>query len=167
MINQIAVHDPTGSSEWTNWTSLYDAYKVVKFTMKFFPTNNINATVAAESSPPTLYGPLYLIWDFDSSTGPGSVTLCLNYGSLHVKSLYRNWSYTVQNPQVATDPATLATAATIWDPQHGVVLDMAQAGNYARGIVAWVCDSMFVGGASNVNMGELFIERKILLLGRR
>jgi len=167
VVNSLPVHNPTASSEWSSMSGLFDLYKVLRFTLAFKPSTNINPIVAAASIPASTYGPLYMIYDPDSVGPPASVAATLNYRTLKVFNFFRPFTYTVHRPQITTIGTSATTAAVVFDQRNGVLLDIASASSYNRGVVSWYCDNMDVGSGMGVNMGDLILEWDIVFFGRR
>lgn len=87
--------DPSSTNDWSNFSALYDSYRVFALKIKFVPLypNNLSAT--------TTYMPLYWCVDQDNvdNTGITSVGNIVQYENLKVKNMYKPWKIYIKCPK--------------------------------------------------------------------
>lgn len=99
-----ATNNPSGASDWSSISALFDAYKVAAMKIKYIPS------LPNDTSVTTGYAPFYMIADADSSTTPlASTTDAIQYENMQVKNMYRPWSFYYKFPK----RTAVATGATV------------------------------------------------------
>lgn len=80
---------PTGFSDWTNISALFDSYRICASKVKFIPA------LPNDSSSSVTFAPMYVIADNDSGTNPLTTTVsdAIQYENCKIKNMFRPWTY--------------------------------------------------------------------------
>lgn len=160
MSQQIATMDPTLCTEWTSVSALYDQYKVTCVKIQYYP-NFIDSAVPVNSGL-GIFKPLYVVYDADSTTGPTTTDIALQYGTCKVKNMYRPWKYVIR-PRVQTDNSVNNAGMALTFSRNGPILDVASAAYYQKGIIAWYG----TGYPVSSQFGHIIVDYYVKFFGRR
>ncbi len=104
-------NDPNSYSlnDWTNLIALWHEYRVLGFTVKFFPNNRYSKTT-------TVTAPLIVCVDRQTSGTLSTYQGAMNHSSAMVKSIEDPWTMTakMQNAEEAQFKSTASTSANTW-----------------------------------------------------
>lgn len=91
------LRDPSGANDWSNYTSLYDFYRVCAIKVKWIPSDPSYTAAPA-------YHPMYLITDQDDidNTNLTSTAIYVQYDNVQIKDMHRPWSFYRKVPKVST-----------------------------------------------------------------
>lgn len=78
-------NDPSGYTDFTGVSTLYDAYKITGIKAHYIPT------LPNDTSTVTGYWPLYLAVDQNDAVAPTNVATMLDYDNMVVKNMYKPW----------------------------------------------------------------------------
>lgn len=92
--------NPSNSIDWGNCTNLWDQFRVLSMTIKYFPLQQ-----PANSLSTRDIAPLYAINDYNDLTALASTAEALSYQKVRTLNLFRQWKHTMRwstNPKKAT-----------------------------------------------------------------
>lgn len=162
IINSVVqTNDPSQCTDFGNLSALYDEYKVMEVRVKYVP--NYNTAWPGVASTGGYFAPVYVVYDPDSSTGPASVDNSLQYGNHKIKNLAKPWSYRIKNRTQTDNSISNAGTAITYDEKYGVLLDVAIAANYQKGVIAFYADTL----PFNVDFGTLIVDYFVYFFTRR
>lgn len=120
----LATYDASGTTNWANYTSMYDEFKVCAVKIKYIP---IFLDAQMSLSPAGTNGNIFIVHDYDStgaSLSGTSIATMIGYNNCKVKQMLRPWSYYARVPKTFSATAGkpmgwLDTSVTA--PQPGTI----------------------------------------------
>lgn len=106
-----AVNGAGSYQEWTEFTALYDLYKVHALKVQYVPSKP-NDTYTT-----TAFAPLYIVHDIDNTgSALASVNAAIEYSNMKVMNMYRPWKYYRKVPTTTNQQKTVGVYNTVGTP---------------------------------------------------
>lgn len=155
----IYTNDPSGCSDWSPLSSLFDQFQVKKVKLTFVPKYVDASPFGAVGT----FGLLCVRYDADSGLAPTTVDEAIQYDNNMYLRLNTIQRYAITNVTQTDNSVSNAGMAIAYKPGYGNVLDVANVANYHKGNIGWFGDGFTV----STNYSDLVVEYHVLFFGRR
>lgn len=111
----INVRDPSGCSDWSNCSALFDEYRVCAVKLQWTPR------LPNDYSTLNTYTPMGLCFDVNSTSTSGftQMTDLMQYENFSAKNVYLPWKKYIKVPKVSTGGSLIGWCTTTTPDTHG------------------------------------------------